>query len=361
VYADIDGNIGYQTTGKFPIRAAGDGTLPQNGSDDEHEWTGYIPFEKLPSILNPPSGIAATANSRIVPDNYPYPISTHWASPWRSDRIYRVLQSGAKFSSADMLRLQTDIFSEWERFSAERFVYAVDHSERATARAKLAADVLRNWDGRMSAESAAPTITLHARQELTRLLLEPKLGPAPKDTPLGDSLISWRTYSSSMQSVWMENILLHRPKRWLPDDYANYDDLLAAAVNAAVASPTAPRNLNTWKWGDANEVEIQHPVLGRIPLLRRWTGPGVNPQSGSGYTVKAVSRHHGPSERLTVDLADLNKSTLNLVTGESGNFLSPYYLDQWKAWYKGETFTLPFSDDAVQKTSAHKLTLIPGR
>ena len=76
VFADVDGNIGYQATGKIPIRASGDGSLPENGSDNAHEWTGYIPFDKLPSTYNPPSGIIATANGRITPDGYPYSIST---------------------------------------------------------------------------------------------------------------------------------------------------------------------------------------------------------------------------------------------------------------------------------------------
>jgi penicillin amidase len=109
VYADVDGNIGYQATGKIPIRAAGDGSLPENGSDNAHEWVGYVPFEKLPSVFNPPSGIIATANSRIAPDGYRYSLSAEWDAPWRSARIYRVLESGKKFSAADMLTLETDI------------------------------------------------------------------------------------------------------------------------------------------------------------------------------------------------------------------------------------------------------------
>ena len=112
VFADVDGNIGYQATGKIPIRASGDGSLPENGSDDAHEWTGYIPFDKLPSAYNPPSGIIATANGRITPDSYPFSISTGWEAPWRTARIYRVLESGKKFSAADMLSLQTDIYSD---------------------------------------------------------------------------------------------------------------------------------------------------------------------------------------------------------------------------------------------------------
>jgi penicillin amidase len=360
VYADVDGNIGYQTTGKVPIRAAGNGSLPVSGSDNAHEWTGYIPFDKLPSILNPASGILATANARITPNKYLYSISAGWEAPWRTARIYRVLESGKKFAPADMLALQTDIYSEWERYSAERFVYAVDHAKKASPRAQQAADLLRSWDGRMTAGSAAPSITYQSRRELIRLLLEPRLGTAPKDPEQQQASLNWKTYRWSMPSVWLENVLLHQPKRWLPEAYASYDELLTAAVEAAVSGSDAPKDLNAWKWGNLNPVEIQHPIFGRIPILQYWAGPGLHEQSGSGYTVKAVTRHHGPSERMTVDLSNLDQSTLNLVTGQAGNFLSPYYMDQWKAWYEGSTFPLPFSAQAVEKAKAHTLVLEPG-
>jgi len=371
VYADIDGNIGYQATGKVPIRAAGDGSLPVSGADNAHEWTSYIPFEKLPSVYNPPSGIIATANGRITPDGYPNSISMEWEAPWRTARIYHVLESGRQFSAADMLALQTDIQSEATLFAAERLVYAVDHAAKPSARAKQAADLMRSWDGRMLATSAAPTIAENAIGELRRLLLEAKLGAAPSESrkdadselfkETQKNAVNWTTYSWLQRSVWMENILLHRPKRWLPEQYPNYDELLTAAVEGAVNHPQAPKDLASWRWGAFNAVEIQHPILGKIPVIRRWSGPGVREQSGSGYTVKAVTLHHGPSERFTANLADLDQSTLNTVTGQGGNFLSPYYMDQWKAWYDGTTFPLPFSAKAVDAAKAHRLVLEPIR
>src|SRR5579863_5737553 len=361
VYADVDGNIGYHTTGKVPIRAAGDGSLPVSGADNAHEWTSYIPFDQLPSIYNPPSGIIATANGRITPDDYPHSVSMEWEAPWRTARIYHVLESGRQFSPADMLALQTDIHSEADLFAAERFVYAIDHAAKPSARVKQAADLMRSWDGLMQASSAAPTITENSVRELRRLLLEPKLGSAPTNPDADDAGLSWTTYSWEMRSVWLENVLLHRPKRWLPEKYPNYDELLTAAVEAAVDDPKAPKDLTSWRWGTFNAVEIQHPILGKIPLLNRWSGPGVQEQSGSGYTVKVVSRHHGPSERFTANLADLDRSTLNIVTGQGGNFLSPYYMDQWKNWYEGTTLTLPFGEKAVQATQAHRLVLEPER
>ena len=370
VYADVDGDIGYHATGKVPIRAAGDGSLPVNGADDAHEWISYVPYDKLPNVYNPPSGIIATANGRITPDGYAYSVSMEWEAPWRTARIYHILESGRKFSPPDMLGLETDVHSEFDLFAAERLVYAVDHATKPSQRAKQAADLMRGWDGRMLASSAAPTITEASLRELRRLLLEPKLGAAlaehPRDSDselyLGNesSAVNWKTYSWLQRSVWMENILLHRPKRWLPEEYPTYDELLKDAVEAAVNAADAPKDLASWRWGAVNAVEIQHPILGRIPVLKYWSGPGTQEQSGSGYTVKAVTRHHGPSERFTANMADLDQSTLNTVTGQGGNFLSSYYMDQWKAWYEGTTLTLPFSNKAIEAGKAHRLVLQPG-
>jgi penicillin G amidase len=364
VYADVDGHIGYQASGHIPLRAAGDGSLPVSGADNQHEWTGYIPFDKLPVVFDPPSGIVATANARITPDKYPYSISTEWDPPWRTDRIYQVLESGRKFSASDMLSLQTDVYSAFDRFCAERFVYALDHVRNLPPRAQQARDLMRDWDGRLSADSPAATIESRSQYELRRLLLEPKLGSAPrnslpKDAPAPPESFSWKSYRWFSSSIWLENILEKQPKRWLPADYQNYESLLAAAVEAAVRSPEAPQDLTQWRWGLFSPIDIEHPVLGRLPLIGPWTGPGLHEQSGGGLTVKQVGRAFGPSERYTADLSDFDQSTLNTVTGQAGNFLSPYYMDQWKAWYEGTTFALPFSKEAVEKAKAHELVFEP--
>lgn len=358
VYADVDGNIGYQATGRVPIRASGDGSLPVSGADNAHEWTGFVPFEKLPSVFNPPSGILATANGRITPDGYPYSLSVEWGPPYRTERIYKVLESGRKLTPADMLALQTDVYSIYDHFCAERFVYALDHVKELSPRAREARELMRSWDGRMLASSAAAAVEVSSRRELYRMLLEPKLGTAPAEGK-EDGRLSWQTYDWFMRPVWLENVLLYQPTRWLPPKFKSYDDLLAAAVNAAIQQPGVPSQLANWHWGDLNPVEINHPIFGAIPVLRRWTGPGLQPQSGDRYTVKAVGRHFGPSERTTVDLADLDKSTLNIVTGQSGNMLSPYYMDQWAAWLGGSTFRLPFSPQAVSAARTHQLVLQP--
>jgi penicillin amidase len=375
MYGDVDGHIGYQATGRVPIRAAGDGSLPVNGSDDAHEWKGWIPFDEMPHVYDPPAGILATANGRIAPNGYKYSISTEWEAPWRTDRIYRVLESGKKFAPADMLTLQMDVSSTYDRFCADKFVYAIDHAASASDRAKRAAEILRDWDGRMSADSAAPTIETKARQELARLLLEPKLGPAPDGPNLNakSGALSWKSYHWAMSSVWLENVLTKQPARWLPPGYSDFGTLLTAALenvvkhpqaelvpgNSSRVGPRAPADLSQWKWGKTYPVEIDHLVLSQLPLIGRFTGPGLHPLSGSSYTVKAVGRGFGPSERLTWNFANFDESTLNVVTGESGIFLSPYYMDQWAAWYGGSTFAFPFSPAAVERQRAHEMTLEP--
>jgi penicillin amidase len=373
MYGDVDGHIGYQTTGRVPIRASGDGSLPVSGSDDAHEWTNWIPFDELPRVYDPPEGILATANGRITPDGYKYSISTEWEAPWRTDRIYRVLESGKKFAPIDMLALQMDVSSTYDHLCADKFVYAVDHAANASNRAKQAAEILRDWDGRMSADSAAPTIETKARQELVRLLLEPKLG-APSNDPNSNSAsgaLSWKSYHWAMSSIWLENVLSKQPARWLPSGYPDYESLLTAALENAVRQTAlvvntpandvslAPSNLNQWKWGKNYPVEIDHLVLRHLPVVGLFTGPGTHPLSGSGLTVKAVGRGFGPSERLTWNFANFDESRLNLVTGESGIFLSPYYMDQWTAWYGGATFVFPFSQAAVEHHRAHEMTLEP--
>jgi len=200
-------------------------------------------------------------------------------------------------------------------------------------------------------------------------LLEPKLGAESAGLSHGE--LSWKSYHWAMSSVWMENVLTRQPARWLPPGYSDYGSLLTAAVenvvkpvgtdlnNPSKIDSRAPSDLNQWKWGKNYQVVIDHPVLGQLPLIGRFTGPGLHPLSGSNLTVKAVGRSFGASERLTWNFANFDESTLNLVTGESGIFLSPYYMDQWPAWYGGSTFVFPFTKAAVEQHRAHEMTMTP--
>lgn len=347
VYADVDGHIGYQATGKIPVRASGDGLMPQPGDNAAHDWIGYVPFDQLPSVYDPPSGALDTANGRITPDNYPHLLANIWWSPYRTARIFQLLREGDKFKAAEMIGIQTDITSQLERFFADRFVYAIDHGKNVTPRVRQAAEIMRGWDGKMEMNSTAATVAYFSRRNLSKLLIGPKLGE------------DYELYDWGLSQPALENMVTHQLTRWLPASYASYNDVLIAAVQKTVENKNTPKDLSKWTWGNQFPIEIQHPVLGSVPILRYFSGTGRHPQSGSGSTVKQVGRNFGPSERMTVDFANLDRSTLNIVAGESGHLLSTHYKDQFAAWYGGTTFSLPFTESAVNAAAEHRLQLQP--
>lgn len=245
-----------------------------------------------------------------------------------------------------MLALQTDIHSSVEKFFADRFAYAIDHTPKADSHLRQAADLLRQWDGRMSTDSAAARIETLSRKRLFETLLRSKLGD------------DYKLYTRWGSMAVLENIVNLQPARWLPEPYSDWNALLADQVKAAVAD--APADLKHWAYGSYNQLTVRNPVIAAAPFLKKFAGPGRLPQSGSGTTVKQVGPDFGPSERFTADFSDWDHSHLNTVTGQSGNFLSPYFMDQWSAWYNNTTFDLPFTDAAVAHTKTHELTLIPG-
>jgi penicillin amidase len=177
------------------------------------------------------------------------------------------------------------------------------------------------------------------------MILEPKVGPL------------WEDYKWYYSSAALERLIRTKPQRWLPREYANWDDLLAAAVEKVLKD--APNDLLKWKYGEQFPIRLNHPLFGGVLGLDKYSGPGVHPQSGSGLTVKAAGTIFGASERMTVDLSDLDASRLNIVAGQSGQIFSPYYMDHWNAWHNGSTFALPFSAAAVDHSAAHRLELRP--
>jgi penicillin amidase len=206
---------------------------------------------------------------------------------------------------------------------------------------------MRRFDGKLSMDSASAAIEQRARRWLMETLLKSKLG--------GDAEL----YTWFMKTVWLENMVAFQPARWLPAEYKSWDALLAASVEAAVNDARAPADLSKWQYGDYATVEVAHPIFGKLPWLKKYAATGRFPQSGNGITVKQVGGMFAPSERFTADFADLDSSTLNIVNGESGNLFSPYFNDQFEAWYRGTTFALAFKPETVERTAQHRLRLLP--
>jgi len=310
----------------------------------------------------------------VTPDDYPFPITLNWGSPYRNQRIWKVLtdksQSKNKITPADMLALQTDVYSDVDHVIAQRLAYAIDHStppELAhNKRLHQAADLLRDWNGNVDANAAAPAIVVAARAALWPLLLNNQATPqteSARKTDENQPVPPAALYTWGNKAYAEEWLIMHTPARWLPKNYATWDDLLTTAVSQSLTLAHAPADLSQWRYGQFHPLEINHAIYAESPLLQRLIGvpigTGIQPQSGDDVTVKQVGRTFGPSERTTTDLANLDHSTLNLGRGESANPLSPWFMDQWPAWYHGTTFVLPFTNPAVDAATTHTLTLSP--
>jgi penicillin amidase len=345
VYADTAGHIGYHAIGWVPNRPNGLNAVPITGGHDE--WQGHIPFDQMPNVYDPADGLLATANARVSPDGDPHPLTLDWENPYRNERIWKQLAGRDGLKREDMLALQTDIYSTLDHELAQRFAYAIDRVPKASKQLRQAADILRNWNGQVTVDSPAPSIIAAAKNELWPLLLNPKLG--------NDA----GAYIWGSKHYVQEELIVHQPARWLPQQYATWDALLADAVDKGLATEHAPQNLNNWHWGTAQPLGIKHPLYSLVPMLDRLTAIAPQPHSGSVLTVDSISHTTGPSERFTADMSDLDASTMNIVAGQSGNPYSPYYRDQWPYWHDGKTFPLPFTDAAVAAASAHTLTLNP--
>ncbi len=345
VYADDQGHIAYHAIGRIPIRPAG--LMPVPIADSAHEWQGYIPFDSLPNSFDPPSGFLATANSRVTTENSPYPLTLEWADPYRAERIYKLLDGRNGLTPADMLAVQTDVYSDMDQEFGQRLAYAIDHTDGVDARLRQAADLMRSWDGRLTTDSAASSLVTQARHVLWPMILEPKLGKLTSD------------YRWEESNFAEEEIVMHAKAEWLPQKYKDWDALLTDAVRKAMDEGKAPADVSKWTYGSWHVVDLEHPLAQYLPFIGRIAGTGAQPQSGDTTTVKQVGRAFGPSQRFTMDWSNVDGSTENIVLGESGNPYSPYFRDQWNAWYGGITFSLPFSQSAVAAQSRHKLRLLP--
>jgi len=349
VYADVDGNIGYILGAHVPIRKKGHGEVPVPGDTDDYEWTGYIPFEELPQVFNPDSGLIVTANARVVGPNYKPYITDHWEEPYRTLRIYDLLHDKRNLRPEDMLKIQTDTYSYPHVFLAEQLAAAARVAPPKDERASKLIKQAKDWNGMADANSSVVTFLDATLFQALDLILKAHLGN-------DEEQYHWR------RVAFLQRVLTERPGRWLPPDFKNYDELLSAAADQAVKrleQRTRDKDPDDWAWKRFNYLDMLHP-LGRDGILKKLLSITNQPQSGTEWSPRAASRHHGPSERFVADLADWDGSILLITGGESGQTGSEHYRDQFPYWFQGKAIYGPFSDAAEAKMKRHTLTLKPG-
>jgi penicillin amidase len=360
IYADVDGNIGFTIPARIPIRASGTGSLPIAGDSDEFEWRGYIPFDELPRVLNPAGGIIATANARTVGPGYKYYLSDRWAGPFRTARLYQRLEGRRGLRPSDCNAIQNDIVSLPDQFLAQQLVAAAAKQQPKDVRTRSLVARLGGYDGLAMAESVETSLLEYTRHALLHHLLAPYLDDEVTKYELWEprsiyNNVWWR------DKVFLENVLRTRPAAWLPKEFADYDALLMASADEAVTkleADTRESDAAKWNWGRLHALDMPHP-LGRSWLLHRLLSIGPYDRGGTVDTVKAMGVGHGPAMRFDADLSDFDNSLMEITTGESGQYASPYYRDQFPEWFAGRAIPAPFSEAATEKTRAHRLSLLP--
>lgn len=365
VYADVEGNIGYQSPGTIPIRGKGDGRWPVPGWDRDYAWKGAIPFEQLPSVHNPDEGFIVTANNKVIGDQYPLVLGADTAAGYRSERIRDLLTAPAKgdkakLSVADMSRIQLDTYSA----NAAQLVPRLLEVELGSKYYRQGQDTLRDWDFQQTDDSAAAAYFNVVWKNLLELTFADEL-PKSQRPDGGERWFNvLRTIIDHPNSHWWDDTRTLTTKETL-------DDVLMTAMQQARDELTRiqSRDPERWSWGRLHQLELVNPTLGDsgIGVVNRLFNRGPYDVGGGGglvnatgwdategYEVTAV-----PSMRMVVDLADLDKSRWIQLTGNSGHAFHDHYVDQAELWARGETLPWSFTSKAVEKSTDDTLTLKP--
>jgi len=360
VYADVDGNIGYQSPGRIPIRALGDGSVPVPGWSSEYEWIDTIPYSSLPRAFNPDEGYIVTANNAVVHSDFPFMLTLDWDPGYRAQRIVELIEADPSLSVSDMQAIQADSTPVWARLILP---YLAPLSSE-DARVSEALDVLRAWDGRAVRDSVGAAIF-----EAFRLrLIETALGDE-----LGEDLL-WRASGAILEAL---PALLENPSSpWFddihtPDTVERRDDILLQALTAAVEelTDTLGRNIRSWRWGELHTATFENASLGQsgIAPIERLFNRGPVEVDGTAATVNntgySASEPYGvavvPSYRQIIDLADFSRSLAIFTTGESGHPFSPHYDDMIDLWRNFQYHRVLWTRAEVVAGSEAHLTLLP--
>jgi penicillin G amidase len=330
VYADVDGTIGFIAPGQVPIRRRGQGWLPAPGWTGSHDWTGFIPFDALPTAINPPSGHFVTANNKIVPDNYPYFLSRDWDLPNRAERIEALLAATPVQTAASSAAIQADTFS----LMAERLVPLMTGTVTQNPATREMVERLRNWDFRMDMDKVEPLLFTAWLREFSRSILFGRFGDAVSDY--------W-----DLRPRVMEAVLTERPD-WCDDPKRPGEEScgsrLAEALEATLArlGRDYGSDMAQWQWRRAHVAVFANSVFSRIPMLRDWLRIAI-PTPGAYDTLNRgpstirddttpFEQRFGAGLRMIADLASPEDARMITAPGQSGDPLSAHYADLLQRW-----------------------------
>lgn len=342
IYADVDGNIGYSGAGKIPIRLSGDGTIPQSGWTSKNGWDGYVPFEDMPSVLNPRAGYIVTANNKVTPDGYKHFLSAQWAPPYRYRRIAELIEGGGPHGVESVARMQSDSKSLLAESLVIDLTPALSDLRDPTLRRALG--YLKEWDFMNATDSVAATIYHEFFLRLADNTFRDDMGRELVEMYLDDYYLWLERFVELLKdegSHWFDN------RR--TEEIETRDDVVVRSFTEAVDSleKKLGGDMSKWTWGRVHKLEIRHP-LDKIFIVRKIFNLGPYPFPGDGESVnRGTFAFNKPydvtmtaSIRHVMDFSHLGRSLGIHTTGQSANPTSDHYDDFAEKWLAGDYVTM---------------------
>ncbi len=336
IYADTNGTIGYVMAGKIPIRNYNGVTLPLEGWNLNHAWKGFVPFEQNPKMLNPEEGFIITANNKIVSDEYPYYLSSHWEPPWRARRLWSLISRESLLSPEQMERIQSDVHSLQSEDIIPYILADFDTIEVTRPELRRALEYFKNWHFKANSEDVATTLFESTIRNILINTFADEMGDTLftlycrlASTPL-TALIR---VLGNAQSVWFDNI--HTP------EIETRDAIIRKSLEQAIdeLKQQLGGEMKEWQWGRLHTVTFDH-VFALHPMLKQIFKVGPFSMSGTHSTINVgyyfltepYACKVGASMRQIMNLADINDTRVVLPPGQSGQLFHKHYSDQVTLW-----------------------------
>lgn len=356
IFADVDGNIGYQMPGLIPIRAAGDGMMPVPGWTDDYAWTDYIPYDELPHAYNPAQGYIATANNRVIGPEYPHFLGNEWDAGYRAQRIGQMIEAKDKLDIADIEAIHGD---DANLVMGELIPHLrdlrLDRPEVAKAR-----DMLLTWDLQQDMDSPEAAFA----EAFWYFLPSATLADEVADKLTRDPVF-FRELVKNPSAHWWNNVYTPAVE--------TRNDVFVQALNQAYDLMVTRQgsDLSKWRWGALHTATFENQTLGKsgIGMIERLFNRGPFETAGGGDIINATAWSTDestlfqvqslPSMRMIVDLSDLNRSLSTNTTGQSGHPYHKHYADQIDQWRTIGYAPMYWDRVQLEKASEGTLTLLP--
>jgi len=377
IYADRQGNIGYQMPGRIPIRAKNHaGQVPTPGWTDVYEWKGYIPYELMPRLYNPANQYIVAANQEVAPPAYyamlneklGQNVNAHfgskfnkWVYGYRSQRITELVKRFAPHTVATCQTMQGDNKS----IPAEEILPVLTGLQFGDPELSDARDWLLRWDCLSGEDSAQAALFNEFIMRLMKNTFQPRLEGIAKSDGVDKELWAVTQLLQKPDDPWWDNPTT-KDKRETRDEV-----LLCSFREGHAATVTAlGKDRSRWKWGALHKATFVSNPLGAsgIGPIESLVNRGPVPVGGGTECVNNNIWYAGnddfsvrliPSMRMIVDLGDFDRSVAVNSTGNSGHPGSSNYDDQILRWAGVRYHPMLWSRQQVEASARNRLFLNP--